>query len=69
MKKTIAIIITTILVIVVVGYLTTEDTKIDMAQEHLYCQMVTLWQEDALKGVPAHQRRGWPPYKGQDFCK
>ncbi len=69
MRKTMSIIIITILAITAIGYLMKSDAEIDMSQERLYCQMVTLWQEDTEKGVPTHQRRGWPPYRGQDFCK
>jgi hypothetical protein len=36
-------------------------------QEQQYCAMVSLWQEQAVMGVPADERNGWPPFNGD--CK
>jgi hypothetical protein len=36
-------------------------------QEQQYCAMVSLWQEQAVMGVPADERIGWPPFNGE--CK
>ena len=29
-----------------------------------YCEMVGIWKDQELKGVPEIDRSGWPPYKG-----
>lgn len=36
-------------------------------QEQQYCSMVSLWHEQAVMGIPADSRNGWPPFKGE--CK
>lgn len=29
--------------------------------DYLYCDNVSMWQEDTYAGVPLHDRRGWAP--------
>lgn len=45
----------------IVGHFDREDAE----REHaLYCEMISIWQADKDRGVPAHERAGWPPYNG-----
>lgn len=36
-------------------------------EESRYCEMVSLWKQQANDGVPVNERAGWPPYRGA--CK
>jgi hypothetical protein len=36
-------------------------------EEARYCEMVSLWKQQAKDGVPINDRAGWPPYRGA--CK
>ena len=41
--------------------------KSDEQQAHQYhCEMVQLWEHDALHGVVPEQRRGWPNYNNTE---
>jgi len=43
------------------GHLDEQDAK--MHQAH-YCDMVSAWESDAARGIPAADRAGWPPFDG-----
>lgn len=40
------------------------DTNDEAEGVRTYCEMVALWNQDAARGVPHADRRGWPPYRG-----
>lgn len=51
----------------VVGYMDAEDAEVE---EQRYCEMVDLWKADKKAGIPANERRGWPPFKQNEvICK
>lgn len=33
-------------------------------EEARYCEMASLWKQQAKDGVPINDRAGWPPYRG-----
>lgn len=56
--------------ILLVGFLSICDKKSASADEpSVYCTMTKLWNQDRVAGVPADQRRGWPPYDGNIKCE
>ena len=41
------------------------DYQDELDNQRHYCEMVEIWENDAARGVPAEQRAGWPPFKGE----
>ncbi len=52
-----------IALVLIVGKVDHED---QMIQDKHYCDMAALWEADRRSGVVAHERAGWPPFKG--YC-
>ena len=34
-----------------------------------YCDMVDIWNRDAMAGIPPEHRRGWPAYRPEIQCE
>lgn len=65
--RAIGIIILLALAMGIAGHFDYEAQEADMDN---YCDMVALWKADKAAGIPAHDRRGWPPFKGNEvICK
>ena len=58
--KAVGIIVGIALALGIVGHFDYEAAEAD--NDH-YCDMVQLWKADAKAGIPANERRGWPPFK------
>lgn len=58
--RAVAIIAGIVLALGIVGHYDREAEEADA--EH-YCDMVQLWNADKKAGIPANERRGWPPFK------
>ena len=52
------------LFVILFGIAGTMDREDQEREYAFYCEMVSIWQADADRGVPAHDRAGWPPYNG-----
>lgn len=62
--QAIAIGICVILGFGLVGYLDAQD---EVADADNYCKMVAVWKAEEARGIPANDRSGWPPFRGD--CK
>lgn len=45
------------------------DFEEEQRQQDEYCAMVKVWNEDKARGVPEHDRAGWPPFEGEEQCR
>lgn len=50
--------------VIVIGF---EGCSEQDPEEARYCEMVSIWKQQAKDGVPVNERAGWPPYRGA--CK
>lgn len=57
------------LVLLALGVVGQFDSEEEQRQQDEYCAMVKVWNEDRARGVPEHDRAGWPPFKGEEACK
>jgi len=57
------------LLIVVFGYAGKCDMEMELNRDKQYCKMTEIWQSDKALGIPAEQRRGWPPYDQSIVCE
>jgi cell division protein FtsI/penicillin-binding protein 2 len=57
-----------ILVLGVVGRMDMED---EQYEQEAYCNMRSVWEEDAARGVKLEDRNGWPAFKPEldGLCK
>lgn len=65
--KAIGVILFFVVALGIVGHFDHEAAEADLDN---YCDMVALWKADKAAGIPANERRGWPPFKGNEvICK
>lgn len=57
------------LVLFALGVVGQFDSEEEQRQQDEYCAMVKVWNEDKARGVPEHDRAGWPPFEGEEVCK
>lgn len=55
-------------IIIALGIAGQSDYEMELEQEHMYCEMTTMWLDDEAKGIPADERRGWPAYDPNIVC-
>lgn len=41
----------------------------EASQRAIYCEMISIWDADAARGLPPSERDGWPPYRGREVCR
>lgn len=61
MKTVIAV----VAILVLLGLASQMDYEDEVEHHELYCSMVNKWKSEAARGVPEHDRTGWPPYDGE----
>lgn len=64
-RTTVGIALVILLAAGLTGHFEAEDEQIE--QDH-YCETVAVWKADGKAGIPKSQRKGWPPFKGDNFC-
>ena len=55
--------------IALAGIVGQSDFEEEQRQQDEYCAMVKIWNEDKARGVPEHDRAGWPPFEGEEQCR
>lgn len=55
--------------IALAGIVGKSDFEEEQRQQDEYCAMVKVWNEDKARGVPEHDRTGWPPFEGEEQCR
>jgi len=65
-RTTIGIALVILLAAGLIGHFDAEGEQIEQEQ---YCEMVSIWKDQAKAGIPKERRDGWPPYKGDKFCQ
>lgn len=55
--------------IALAGIVGQSDFEEEQRQQDEYCAMVKVWNEDRARGVPEHDRAGWPPFEGEEQCR
>lgn len=65
--KTILAVLFIFAALAIVGHFDNEEAD---RQANEYCEMVALWKQDKAAGIPADDRRGWPPFRdGEVSCQ
>ena len=54
------------LILLALGVVGHFDSEEEQRQQDEYCAMVKVWNEDKARGVPEHDRAGWPPFEGEE---
>lgn len=57
------------LILLALGIVGSFDAEEEQRQAEEYCEMVKAWNEDRARGVPEHDRAGWPPFEGEEQCR
>ena len=57
------------LILLALGVVGHFDSEEEQRQQDEYCAMVKVWNEDKARGVPEHDRAGWPPFEGEERCR
>lgn len=57
------------LMLLALGLLGAMDADDEQSSQSEYCAMVSIWKQDEAKGIAKSERAGWPPFKGEEFCK
>lgn len=63
------VILAAIGLIIAMGIVGQSDMEEEQRQQDEYCAMVKIWNEDKARGVPEHDRAGWPPFEGEEQCR
>lgn len=53
------------LLLLAIGIVGNMDHQAEIEDRALYCEMVSIWNADQARGIPAADRAGWPPFDGQ----
>lgn len=69
MKKQFFCVIGGAFIFVLFAIVSTADFEDAKSNEQVYCDMVSKWEAAVEKGIPQHDRDGWPPYNGKEQCK
>ena len=57
--------------ILILGVVGTMDMEDEQHEQEAYCNMRSVWEEDAARGVKLEDRNGWPSFKPEleSSCK
>ena len=69
--NTIKIVGSVFLIVLVLGVVGRMDMEDEQHEQEAYCNMRSVWEEDAARGVKLEDRNGWPAFKPEleSSCK
>ena len=69
--NTIKIVGSVFLIVLVLGVVGRMDMEDEQHEQEAYCNMRSVWEEDAARGVKLEDRNGWPAFKPEleGLCK